>query len=142
MIKLIPLTKEYLSFVLGVRNHETTRINLENDSLFDLEQCENWFKNLKHPWYIILNENIPVGYVRTNGNEIGCDIHVDYRRKGYAKTVYKILLENMEIAYLWVFEDNFAKKLYENLGFKDNGEKKIVRNRSYIKMVYCKNYGI
>ena len=142
MIKLIPLTKEYLSFVLAVRNHETTRINLENDSLFDLEQCENWFKNLKHPWYIILNENIPVGYVRTNGNEIGCDIHVDYRRKGYAKTAYKILLENMEIAYLWVFEDNFAKKLYENLGFKDNGEKKIVRNRSYIKMVYHKNYGI
>lgn len=49
MIKLIPLTKEYLSFVLDVRNHGTTRINLE--------KCENWFKNLKYHWYIVLKKD-------------------------------------------------------------------------------------
>ena len=115
MVKLIPLLKEHLSFVLEIRNHETTRLNLENDNIFNLEECENWFKDLKYPWYLILNDDIPVGYFRTNGNEIGCDIHMNYRKNGYAKMAYKIWLKNIELASLWVFEDNFAKKLYEDL---------------------------
>ena len=34
------------------------------------------------------------------------------------------------------FEENFAKKLYSELGFKINGQKRIIRNRKYIKMIY------
>jgi hypothetical protein len=136
MVKLIPLLKEHLSFVLEIRNHETTRLNLENNNIFNLKECENWFKNLKSPWYLILNDDIPVGYFRTNGDEIGCDIHMNYRKNGYAKMAYKIWLQNIELASLWVFEDNFAKKLYEDLGFKPNGEHKIIRGRDYIRMIY------
>ena len=137
-MKLIQLTEDYLEFLLEVRNHESTRQFLENDSIFNIEQCKNWFKNLTYPWYIILVDDTPVGYIRTNNNEIGCDIHPNYRRKGYANMAYQKIMENMNTASLWVFEDNFAKKLYLNLGFIETGEYNIIRDRKYIRMVYEK----
>jgi hypothetical protein len=136
MIKLIPLSREHLIFLLEVRNHETTRCNLENDSVFNLEQCEKWYETLNPPWSILLNNDTPIGYIRTNGDEIGCDIHPIHRRNGYAREAYNLILKEMETASLWVFEDNFAKTLYQDLGFKTNGEEKIIRDRKYIKMIY------
>ena len=138
MIKLKPLLKEHLSFLLEVRNHETTKYNLENDSIFSLEQCEKWYETLIYPWYIISKNNTLVGYIRTNGDEIGCDIHPNHRRNGYAREAYKLILKQMDIASLWVFDDNFAKILYQELGFKETREQKIIRDRNYIKMMYIK----
>lgn len=137
-MKLIPLSENYLKFLLEVRNHESTRKYLENDSIFTIEQCKQWFSTLDSPWYIIIVDNTPVGYIRTNGNEIGCDIHPNHRRKGYAKSAYQKIMENMDYATLWVFEDNFAKKLYESLGFKETGNIKSIRNKQYIHMEYKK----
>ena len=140
MIFLNPLTKKDLSFLLEVRNDKSTRFFLENDSIFSLEECEKWFKDTNPEWFIILSEDgQKVGYLRTNGDEIGCDIHPNFRRNGYARMAYNEYLKNKNYASLWVFEDNFAKKLYESLGFVENGETKLVRNRKYIKMIY-KNY--
>jgi|TARA_B110000503_G_C7107359_1_gene396516 RimJ/RimL family protein N-acetyltransferase len=138
MIKLQPLIKEHLDFLLGVRNEDSTRNNLENNSIFTLEDSEKWFKTLNSPWYVIINDDILVGYIRTNGNEIGCDIHPNHRRNGYAREAYKLILKEMDTASLWVFDDNFAKILYQELGFKEVGEQKIIRDRRYIKMVYEK----
>jgi predicted acetyltransferase len=137
-MELIQLTEEYLEFLLEVRNHESTRQFLENNTIFDIEQCKNWFLTLNSPWYIIIIDNHPVGYIRTNGDEIGCDIHPNHRKKGYAKMAYLKLMENMSNATLWVFDDNFAKELYLKIGFKKNGEQKIIRNKKYIKMIYYK----
>ena len=139
MITIRLMTKQDLPFLLEVRNHETTRVNLENNSIFSLEECEKWFETLKSPWYIIENDkNESVGYLRTNGDEIGCDIYPDFRRMGYAKNAYEQYLKDKKFASLWVFEDNFAKKLYENLGFIEDGYSKIIRNRKYVRMIYEK----
>ena len=138
MIKLRPLLKEHLSFLLEVRNHETTRHNLENNNVFNLEECQKWFETLNSSWYIILKNDTLVGYIRTNGDEIGCDIHPNHRRNGYAREAYKLILKKMDIASLWVFDDNFAKILYQELGFKETGEQKIIRDRNYVKMIYIK----
>jgi len=35
-----------------------------------------------------------------------------------------------------VFENNFAKNLYEKLGFTPTGDSKLVRGENYIKMEY------
>lgn len=137
-MNFIELTEEYLEFLLEIRNHESTKKFLENDSVFNIDECKNWFYKLKSPWYIIVVNNIPVGYFRTNGDEIGCDIHPKYRRMGYAKKAYKKYLNDKKYASLWVFEDNFAKKLYEDLGFVENGEIKIVREKKYLRMIYEK----
>ena len=138
-MKLRPLTKEDLPFLLEVRNQESTRNNLENDSIFFLEECESWFKNLKSPWYIIINEHLEsVGYFRTNGDEVGCDIHPLHRKNGYARAAYNEYLKDKKQASLWVFEDNFAKDLYFSLGFVLTGNVKKVRKRNYIHMIWKK----
>jgi GNAT superfamily N-acetyltransferase len=127
-----------LPFLLEVRNDETTRVNLENDSIFTLAQCEEWFLVSKPKWYIIEVDNVRVGYIRTNGDEVGIDIHPDYRRKGYARDAYKLYLKDKKYASLWVFIDNFAKNLYTELGFVENDNFKIIRNRNYVQMIFKK----
>lgn len=139
MVTLRKLTVDDLPFLLEVRNHNSTKEFLENNSEFTLEQCEIWFGNLTSPWYIIEVNKERVGYIRTNDSEVGCDIHPNYRRRGYARMAYKLYLKDKNYASLWVFEDNFAKQLYEELGFTPTGESKIVRNRNYIKMGYTSN---
>jgi hypothetical protein len=136
MVTLRPLLITDLPFLLEVRNHESTKINLENDSTFTLNECEKWFGNLNSPWYIVEVNTEKVGYFRTNGDEVGCDIHPNYRRKGYAKIAYEIYLKDKKYASLWVFNDNFAKQLYLNLGFKATENNKFVRERLYIEMKY------
>jgi GNAT superfamily N-acetyltransferase len=122
--------------LLEVRNDPTTRINLENDSVFTLESCTEWFSKTNPIWYIIEIDGNNIGYIRTNGDEVGMDIHPKYRRKGYAREAYKLYLKDKEYASLWVFVDNFAKNLYTELGFVENGNSKIIRNRSYIQMIF------
>ena len=137
-MQLIELNENHLEFLLEVRNDESTREFLENNSIFNLDQCKEWFRNLSYPWYIIIVNGEPVGYIRTNGSDIGCDIHPNHRKKGYAKMAYLKIMENMEIATLWVFDDNFAKDLYLKIGFLPTGESKMIRGREYIKMEYFK----
>lgn len=138
-ITLKPLQKENLRFLLSVRNEESTRTQLENDTSYSLDECEDWFEKLKPQWLVIFNENNEeVGYFRVDGNLIGCDIHPDFRRKGYAKAAYTKYLEDKDYADLWVFEDNHAKNLYEKLGFEKTGENKIIRGRNYLRMIYKK----
>ena len=127
-----------LEFLLEVRNDDTTRVNLENDSVFTLGECVEWFYKKNPLWYIIEIESIPVGYIRTNGDEVGIDIHPNYRRKGYARDAYKLYLKDKEYASLWVFVDNFAKNLYTELGFVENGNSKTIRGREYIQMILKK----
>ena len=134
-----PLQKQNLRFLLSVRNEESTRTQLENDTAYSLDECEDWFEKIKPQWLVIFNENNEeVGYFRVDGNLIGCDIHPDFRRKGYAKAAYTKYLEDKHYADLWVFEDNHAKNLYEKLGFEKTGENKIIRGRNYLRMIYRK----
>jgi len=115
MIKLRLLNKNDLPFLLEIRNNDSTRFYLEDDSIFTLDECRKWFVNLNSPWYIIETiEGKKVGYIRTNGDEIGCDIHPKFRRKGYAKMAYKEYLKDKKYASLKVFKDNFAINLYKN----------------------------
>ena len=130
------LEESDLPFLLEVRNDPTTRINLENDSVFTIESCTEWFSKTNPLWYIIKVDGNNVGYIRTNGDEIGADIHPEHRRKGYAKEAYKLYLKDRDYASLWVFVDNFAKNLYTELGFVENGNTKTIRDREYIQMVY------
>lgn len=138
MITFKKITEEDLPFLLEVRNHESTRKNLENDNIFSLDECTSWFINTRPNWFVIYNNENKVGYFRTNLDEVGCDIHPSYRRLGFAKMAYNLFLESKDYATLWVFEDNFAINLYIKLGFYKNGEEKNIRGRKYIKMIYEK----
>ena len=87
-----------------------------------------------------------VGYIRQYETdidnkkylEIGADVHPSHRKKGYAKAAYVKKLKDLETASLWVFEDNFARNLYYELGFRDNGKTKINRGRKEYQMIWRK----
>lgn len=130
------LTVDDLNFLIEVRNDESTRKFLENDSEFTSDECKSWFESNNPLWFIIEVNGESVGYIRTNGDEVGCDIHPNFRRKGYAKEAYKIYLSDKNYVDLWVFEDNFAKKLYEDLGFLETSKTKLIRGKKYIHMEY------
>ena len=134
MIYLKSLTESDLPFLLEIRNDDSTRCNLENNSKFTLKESLEWFRETQPKWYIILHQGVPVGYIRTSGDEVGCDIHPNFRRRGYAKIAYETYLEDKDYASLWVFEDNFAKEFYEKLGFYTTWKSKIIRERKYVKM--------
>ena len=136
MVDLRPLTENDLPFLLEVRNDKSTRQFLENDSMFTLKESLKWFRDNQPKWFVIKMDTTSVGYIRTNGDEVGCDIHPNFRKKGYAKMAYELYLQDKDYASLWVFEDNFAIKLYSKLGFKPTGEHKNIRGRGYIKMEY------
>jgi len=138
MIELRQLRIDDLEFLLEVRNDDSTRVNLENDKIFNIDDCTKWFLTTNPLWYVILNNGDKVGYLRTNGDEVGCDIHPKYRRNGYARKAYKEYLKDKTNATLWVFEDNFAINLYKSLGFEIQEKYKTVRGRKYIYMIYKK----
>jgi len=138
-VTLLSLLESDLPFLIEVRNDESTRSQLGNDSLFTLEECKEWFIKEQPEWLLIINHNLSrVGYIRIDGDTIGIDIHPNFRRKGYARLAYQKYLEDTDYADLWVFEDNHAKKLYEELGFVETGESGVRRNRKYLKMIYKK----
>ena len=138
-IKLKPITEDNLRFLLLVRNEESTRTQLKNDSAFTIEECEDWFEKMKPKWLMIYTEDdVEVGYLRIHENLIGCDIHPNFRRRGYARAAYTKYLEDVDYAELDVFENNFAKNLYLELGFKETGEVQDIRGRKYLRMVYKK----
>ena len=138
MVELKPLSQSDLLFLLEVRNDDSTRNNLEDNSIFTYPECRTWFDYTQPKWFIIKVNRFSVGYIRTNGNEVGCDIHPDFRRRGYARMAYELYLKDKDYASLWVFEDNFAKDLYVKLGFFPTKDSKIVRDRNYIKMEWHK----
>ena len=138
MIELKLLTEKDLPFLLEIRNDGSTRYYLEDDSIFTLNECKKWFGSLVSPWYVININNNKVGYIRTNGDEIGCDIHPKFRKKGYAKMAYKEYLKDKKYASLKVFKDNFAINLYKKLGFVEIDKGALIRGREYVNMIFRK----
>lgn len=127
---LYPMVKEDLEFMLEVRNEARESVN--DNRTFTLDECLEWY-NATHPEnYIVLVAGRRVGVMRVRRNkqhttsvEIGGDIHVDHRRKGYALRAYKILIPVLFIGstvneiFLEVLIDNMpAFNLYRKLGFE------------------------
>ena len=150
IISLSKMNKNDLQWFLEIRNDDSTRHYLENNNKFTLDEAEKWFDNLDkdelYPYLIISGEKSGdnYGYVRQymteiNGEkmvEIGVDIHPQYRKKGIARAAYVTLLRDLDKASLWVFEDNFARNLYFDLGFRDTGETAMNRGRKNYRMVW------
>ena len=140
-IILSDIKKDDMFDVLEIRNDDSTRKNLENDTQFTLEQGYDWFDTTLPQWKMISVQNKTsyynnIGYVRIDGNTIGIDVHPNFRRQGIAKKAYNLMLPQKKEWQLWVFEDNTAKQLYEELGFYYTGDQGMKRDKLYLHMRY------
>lgn len=127
-VSLRKMTREDLHVVNYIRNHDETRNFLRNSEKITLESTIEWFEKSKPNWMVIIDNEEIVGHVRTSQDTgesicIGCDIHPEKRRKGYARRAYQKIISdlyNQKYLVIWleVFSENMrALSLYESLGF-------------------------
>lgn len=126
-----------LSFLNELRN-ECAENYLHDSRKFTLYETIIWFDKTKPNYYIILLDNIKIGYFRITNHSyqnknlyLGADLLKEYRGKGLAKQAYKEFIPYIFNLYdlhkinLEVLENNLtAIKLYESLGFIKEGIKR------------------
>ena len=143
------ITEKDLDFITKVRNQCVEF--LHTPFQFTREEVSAWFKKThssRVPWYIIYLNETSIGYIRTSevGDKtyIGMDLHENYRGKGYSQRAYKefipwlYIMTGKDELWLEVLKTNErAIHIYEKLGFKKQGEKKINRNgQKEISLIY------
>ena len=102
MIRIRKMEIKDLEFFLSIRNE--CKEFLHNPIEYTLEQSLKWFVKDNPKFYIIINEEINIGYFRTSNWKkdslyIGADIHKDYRGKGYAKEAYPLFMDYLNCVY-------------------------------------------
>lgn len=136
MIAFRELQRADLAFLVNVRNG--CRAMLHDDRAFTLAQAEDWFDSTRPRFYLATLGHSPIGYFRTSNWSdanrhvyIGCDLHADFRGKGYALVAYRLFLRflfeecGMNKVSLEVLEHNQrARRLYRRLGFVLEGTKR------------------
>jgi len=137
-VSLTPLEEADLGFLLAVRNHETTRAWLHHAAVYTEDEVLRWYRQTPRQWYIVRSETgEPVGYLRTSDRDhdarsvaIGCDMHLEFRRQGFARAAFEQLLDELfsigwHRVWLEVLPDNEpALALYRSLGFHEEGCKR------------------
>jgi RimJ/RimL family protein N-acetyltransferase len=120
---------------------------LHDSRTFTVEQTLEWFSTLKTPYFIILQDNEKVGYIRTSDYSaecksmyIGCDIIPDRRKQGIAYRALSILIPSLEINKLYaeILSFNQASlNLYLKLGFSIEIIKKdaVLKNGKYVDSI-------
>lgn len=133
------LVLEDVEFLNEVRNE--CRQFLHNPTAYTYYESVDWFNKLQYPYYIVLMDDVRIGYFRTSNwrNDsvyIGADFHKNFRGRGLAKAAYYLFLDHLfhylhtEKVYLEVLITNDrALNLYLDLGFKE-----IARTEDSIKM--------
>jgi RimJ/RimL family protein N-acetyltransferase len=147
MIDIRKLTKEDLYFLNSVRN-DCAELYLHDSRIFSVEDTYSWFEKTKPDYYLILYNNISIGYFRLSNHSlvnkniyIGADLHKDWMGKGLAYESYckfiPFIFEtyNLNKITLEVLSSNsVAINLYKKLGFVQEGikRKEIYKNGVYI----------
>lgn len=148
-LRLREMAMEDCSFLNKLRN-ECIEF-LHDSTIFSVEQTKTWFTTLKTPYYIILQNNEKVGYIRTSNYSlqnhtiyIGCDIVTEKRKQGIAYKSLSILIPKLHIdykinkLYAEILSYNHASlNLYLKLGFKIENVKKYhtLKNGKYIDSI-------
>jgi len=136
-ILLRPLEVSDLNFLFEVENNtDNWKYGAENKQ-YTKEELTNYIANAKQDIatagqfrFVIDLENIPIGFIdlfdyRTNSAGVGVIIAKNYRRRGFAKEVLKLLMDyatntlKIEKLHCNIQEDNFASiKLFTSCGFE------------------------
>lgn len=140
-ISMRPVESQDLEKIRNLRNEQSTWQYLSDASLISESMQHQWFENLKltldERYYTVEQKTFGqfIGVIRTDQIDlrnrsirVGCDIIPKERGKGFGTMTFEMLLKFLFIYHsyhrLWlcVLENNeVAKKLYKNVGFKEEG---------------------
>lgn len=143
MIKIVPLNNSHKNWFLKCINEKSSRYQDKADINITKDMFPLFFKGKDNFWNIIQKDGVNVGLFnivyKHDRIKFGIIVKKEFRRRGVAKNATVQFLKETDKqkmpVYLEVFEDNPARKLYKQLGFKETGEYKIIRNRKFIEML-------
>ena len=141
-ISMRPIEAQDLEKVRKLRNEQSTWQYLSDASLISESMQHQWFDNLTRTlderYYTIEKKKggTFLGVIRTDQIDfknrsirVGCDIILSERGKGFGTMAFQMILRYFFIynsfhrIWLCVLENNeIAKKLYINVGFKEEGK--------------------
>lgn len=140
----------HLEFINTVRNQYSNEY-LHDSRKFTLEETKNWYYKSNPDFWMILLDDITVGYFRLSNYSkqnkniyIGADIAPEYTGKGIAKEAYKKFIPHLFTMYglnkisLEVLETNQrAINLYNKLGFVNEGVKReeVIKNGKWVNSI-------
>lgn len=162
-IKIRPVEISDSVWIAPLRNDVTVLYQLNHAVFYSVDECARWIESIQtsHSSKRIVvqleEKEFPciwmtnIGLIRMdeidyiNGNCcIGLDIVKEYRGKGYAKTIYNIILDycfnvlRLNKVWLEVLDTNkVAISLYQSIGFKVVGSKRehIFRDGRYHDLI-------
>ena len=150
MVTTRPLLESDLEFLNKVRNQNAAEF-LHDSRTFTLPQTKEWFIQTKPDYYLILHEDIPIGYFRISNHSldnrnlyVGADIALEYQGKGLGYKSYRHFLPylfkkyNLNKITLEVLSSNTrAINLYLKLGFVQEGVKRqeILKGNEYVDSI-------
>ena len=138
-IELSPLDQWTLEWARNLHNDPDVLKMLTDPHVVTPEEQLLWFERLENSEssvrWVAFSEGKAIGVVRIDQLDkhnrsvcVGLDIHRDSRGKGYAKPIYRAVLqrffeiENLHRVWLYVAAYNtIARNLYSSLGFKEEG---------------------
>ena len=140
-ISMRPVEARDLEKIRNLRNEQSTWQYLSDASLISESMQHQWFDNLTRTmderYYTVekTKDGVFLGVIRTDQIDlknrsirVGCDIIPSERGKGYGTMAFHMILRYFFIynsyhrLWLCVLENNnIAKKLYKNVGFKEEG---------------------
>jgi ribosomal protein S18 acetylase RimI-like enzyme len=149
MFEFVPIEEKDLPFLIEVRNE--CREFLHDNRMFTLTECEQWFREKKPNFFIILLNGERIGYLRLSHYNleeasiyVGADLHPNFRGQGLAQRVYEafwpllIARYHVATAKLEVLSHNAAAQhLYHKLGFVEIARHSgyALRNKSLVDSI-------
>ena len=120
MLKFIKNEIKYYEFIRKLRNDFRVQEGfVESLPQITTEEQIEYMKKYKDSFYICLENNIPVGYIRHIDGDIGVCTHPDHWGKGIGSFMINELMKLHPECYAKVKLDNIASvKAFEKVGFK------------------------
>ncbi len=119
---------------------------LDDARNFTEAEVKEFLQDNADNYRIVMQSSIAIGYIRYQYMDvcnkrvcaIGLDIESDFRGKGFAKPIYKLLLQQLlpnDIpVILWVLDFNHrAHKIYQDLGFVEIQKEDFIQKGSQRK---------
>ena len=99
-VVLRKVKKKDWEFILEIRNQEEVRNACHDTSVISLEEHFKYMEKLQNnsntfQWIIIFND-LDIGYIKVIDNELGSSILEKYRRRGIGKLSYDLVFKKLK----------------------------------------------
>jgi RimJ/RimL family protein N-acetyltransferase len=119
-LQLVKNEQKYHEFIRELRNNEKVQDGFIDSlpNITPIQQLE-YMVQYGDCFYICLENEIPVGYIRHINNDIAVCVHPDHWNKGVATFMIKELMQKHPQCYAKIKLDNISSiKAFEKAGFK------------------------